>query len=302
MGIVRGEVKLLMREGNREKFSGKILTIGRQDIHVSFKTLVKCSKQMNFQLGDNVEFKLSLNDFHKSQSFIRDDSFFESLGFDTVESIDYSSFEGSTIVHDLNTDIPGEYREKYDCIFDGGTSEHVFNFPKLFENYFKMLKTGGRLISVLPCSNFVDHGFYMFSPTLFYDYFTANRWEIVEILIVKHMPNLNNTEIWDVFKYEPGCLNDFSEGALNNAAYSNCIIVRKTGESTHNAHVQQRTFTRLWESKSQDSHESNRFGHTIRRKLSKSLPLGVKRVLYYLYKKMKRKIPLQYHLERIGRF
>jgi hypothetical protein len=37
-----------------------------------------------------------------------------------------------------------------------------------------MLKVGGRLIIMVPASNSIDHGFYSFSPTLFFDYFADN--------------------------------------------------------------------------------------------------------------------------------
>lgn len=42
-----------------------------------------------------------------------------------------------------------------------------------------MLKKGGHLLIAVPCSNMIDHGFYTFSPTLFYDYFGCNHFKIL---------------------------------------------------------------------------------------------------------------------------
>ena len=42
-----------------------------------------------------------------------------------------------------------------------------------------MLKKGGHLLIAVPCSNMIDHGFYSFSPTLFYDYFSCNHFKIL---------------------------------------------------------------------------------------------------------------------------
>ncbi len=39
-----------------------------------------------------------------------------------------------------------------------------------------MLKTGGNIILIHPCSNSIDHGFYSFSPTLYFDYFKGNSF------------------------------------------------------------------------------------------------------------------------------
>src|ERR1043166_8363609 len=51
------------------------------------------------------------------------------LGAKNASAMDVSDFEGATVLHDLNQPIPPELEERFDVVIDGGTLEHVFNFP-----------------------------------------------------------------------------------------------------------------------------------------------------------------------------
>ncbi|MDR1149764.1 MAG: class I SAM-dependent methyltransferase, partial [Spirochaetaceae bacterium] len=85
---------------------------------------------------------------------------FKHFGAVTVDSIDYSDYEGASIVHDMNLPVPGHLKEKYDCVWDGGALEHVFNYPTAIKNCMDMVKIGGHLILETPCNNQCGHGFY----------------------------------------------------------------------------------------------------------------------------------------------
>jgi 2-polyprenyl-3-methyl-5-hydroxy-6-metoxy-1,4-benzoquinol methylase len=67
-----------------------------------------------------------------------------------VEAVDNSGYEGAALVHDLNRPIPKGWEERYDTIVDGGTLEHVFNFPQALANCMRMVRTGGRLFLFTP--------------------------------------------------------------------------------------------------------------------------------------------------------
>ena len=49
-----------------------------------------------------------------------------------------------------------------------GKSWHVFNIPVALRSCMEMVKPGGRFILVTPANNFCGHGFYQFSPELFF--------------------------------------------------------------------------------------------------------------------------------------
>ena len=110
---------------------------------------------------------------------INDSLVFDALGFEHIDYIDASGYQGANIIHDLNdTNLPEEMINKYDFILDAGTMEHVFNFGNVLENIFKMLKVGGTFFFDVPTFYGFNHGFYNFSPCVFYEYFLANNYEI----------------------------------------------------------------------------------------------------------------------------
>jgi SAM-dependent methyltransferase len=90
------------------------------------------------------------------------------LGTRDLVSIDNSNYQHASILHDLNKPIETGLEEKFDVVIDGGTLEHVFNFPVAIANCMRMLRVGGRLFLFTPCNNQLGHGFYQFSPELFY--------------------------------------------------------------------------------------------------------------------------------------
>ena len=312
MGVARAIVKLLMREGNREAFSGNVLTAGRQDVYATADTLRKWAKEMNFKLKPGVEIQLSDNDEFRKKGYISDKTLFLSLGFDKVDSIDYSSHEQCTIVHDLNDNVPDEYHNKYDLIFDGGTSEHIFNFPKTLDNFNTMCKVGGRIIHALPSSNHVDHGLYLFSPTLFVDYYSSNKWNIIDILFFRYVPSSHIpkyfTRRWNIYSYAPDSLYGWIFGGYKGM-YGIVSITQKTNMSTFDASVQQRGFLKKLNIASNKDEMTPEMKDLLNKKtflqkalMSKILTPKLRDIIRPLYYKVACKIPLKYHLKLVARY
>jgi SAM-dependent methyltransferase len=114
------------------------------------------------------------------------DPLFLALGAQKVVAMDFSAYEGAGLVHDLNEPVPLAWHQQYDLIFDGGTLEHIFSFPTAIRNCMQLLKPGGRFVSVASANNWCGHGFYQFSPELFYRIFTpANGFSIVEMYMAE---------------------------------------------------------------------------------------------------------------------
>lgn len=61
--------------------------------------------------------------------------------------------------------------------------EHCFNPPQVMMNAVALAKAGGIVIHHVPTNNWVDHGFYQFSPTLFFDFYGANGFTDMEMKI-----------------------------------------------------------------------------------------------------------------------
>lgn len=301
MGIARAMIKLLMREGNQERFLGHVLTIGRQNISpTTIHDLERLAKEMNFKLRPFSE-DVPFDNKAAKNSPITDNILFFSLGFNGIDSIDYSDFEQCTITHDLNTDVPTNLYDKYDLIFDGGSTEHIFNVPKALENYHKALKVRGRIIHALPSNGLVDHGFYMFSPTLLWDYYSANKWEIKESLFYRH-PREADAGLWDIYHYSPHCLDMLSYLNLSKSRYAIFFVVKKTDKSTFDASVQQKFYLEVW--KGGLNTESVKFKkfYSWKKKIVNLLPERLKLILRPLYLYIFSKIPLRCFLKMVGRY
>ena len=88
------------------------------------------------------------NQFDKSHFEKRgysDDIIKSYLGIKNLRIVDYSDYEGADIVTDLNHPIKKELYNNFDALIDGGSIEHIFNFPNAIKNYMKMVKVGGSI-------------------------------------------------------------------------------------------------------------------------------------------------------------
>jgi len=239
MGISRDCVKLLIQEALRRPFEGRILTLGKQDVFIHETELKKIADEFQFNLFpckeiDPLAHKLNA----RKNGFISDKFLLSSLGFSEVRSLDYSNYENADYLFDLNQPQPLLHLvDSFDFILDGGTLEHVFHLPNALTNIFEMVRTNGRIFHVAPSSNHIDHGFYMFSPTLFWDFYHANNFDINRFQLLRHKPS--KAAPTTVYSYKSGCLNNVSYGGLDNAMYAIHCVVTKTSQSSSDAIFQQ---------------------------------------------------------------
>jgi hypothetical protein len=97
------------------------------------------------------------------------------LGYEQVESMDFSEYEGCSLTHDLNVPVPDAWHGGYDVVFDGGTLEHVFHFPNAIANAMQLVREGGHFVTCTTSNNYNGHGFFQFSPELFCRIFEASN-------------------------------------------------------------------------------------------------------------------------------
>lgn len=239
MGISKGTAKLLLNEQSKREFSGSILQLGRQTFYFSEQEFSQWAEKMNTELADSDE-------KHPKDEIISDTLFFKLLGFEEVFSADYSNYENPDFIFDLNNPVPEEYHNRFDVIYDGGTMEHCFNTFQVLKNIHLMLKRGGRVIHSSPSNNHVDHGFYMFSPTLFADYYNANSWKVHTLNIFKYTRG-HIYEPWLIYDYTPGCLEFYAFGGFNDDKLLGIwSICEKTGSSTKDVIPSQGFYTKTW--------------------------------------------------------
>src|SRR5437763_2766890 len=184
MGLPPAALRLLLATCRNEPFTGSVLTLGKQDTWITAPPLRKAAASFGVELAD-VPLTVSPKPIFARHHYLTDESILRALGFADYHSMDLSAYESADIIHDLNSpDVPAALVDRFDTIIDGGTLEHVFHLPNALAGIGEMLKVGGRVIHHSPASNWVDHGFYMFSPTLFWDYYNANKFEIGEVRLI----------------------------------------------------------------------------------------------------------------------
>jgi SAM-dependent methyltransferase len=114
----------------------------------------------------------------------------ELLGAQKIDSLDFSDYERATIVHDMNEPVPESLKGKFSCVFDGGTLEHVFDFPQAIKNAMELVAVGGHFLGVAPANNYPGHGFYQFSPELYWRVFSeANGYVVEEVAVCETRRN-----------------------------------------------------------------------------------------------------------------
>jgi hypothetical protein len=112
------------------------------------------------------------------------DEFFRYLGAKEIVSADRSDYEGATLQHDLNKPFPENLRGSFDLVMDGGTLEHIFEFPSALRHCMDLVSVGGHFITITPANQWMGHGFYQFSPELYFRVFHAgNGFRLRKIIL-----------------------------------------------------------------------------------------------------------------------
>lgn len=186
MGITANCVKFLRYSQTQGVNFSTTVMLGRQQLFLSSieRKKILSSVENLHGLPDNGGFAESL---------------FITLGAKTIESMDYSDFEKATLIHNLNDPIPPTQMDKYSVVFDGGTLEHVFNFPVAIKNCMDMLKVGGHFVSITPTNNYSGHGFYQFSPELFFTLFAPlHGFKLKLVAMGVELPSIGITQWYEV--------------------------------------------------------------------------------------------------------
>jgi hypothetical protein len=169
MGLDIASAEFLYSECQRGLKLGRLLVLGRQMAHLYHRDII-----------DRIEAWCGV----RLQNGKPADGFYRALGATQITYLDYSDFEGATLVHDLNQPLPERYHEKFDTVIDGGTMEHVFQYTTALKSCMQAVALEGRIILVTPATNMMGHGFYQFSPELFFRVFSRdNGYELGRILL-----------------------------------------------------------------------------------------------------------------------
>ena len=224
MGIDVHALKFLRYARTHRNF-GKSITIGRQRLYAD-------ERLVGSAISAGSDYK---NDGYCEQLLV---SHFCAT---SVDSIDNSGYENASIIHDMNLRLPSELWRVYDTVIDGGCLEHIYNVPQALENCSLCCKPGGQILHILPANNFCGHGFWQFSPELFFSlYSDQNGYQDTEVFLA----DLKNTSKWFRVKAP-------TDGRRVNTISSAEVyvlvrtVLRNTGRFSHN-NVQQSDYVFGW--------------------------------------------------------
>lgn len=192
MGIESQAIRLLLLAREMGADLGQSLTIGRQDLLVTGPQLKSIFHDFSMEVSAIDAAKLALGRDRFAEPL------FERLGAKTVDSLDASDFEGATIVHDLNEPHDPALDECFSLVFDAGTLEHVFNVPTALRTMMSLVRRQGHLLMALPANNEMGHGFFQFSPDLFFRVLSpANGFELKAMFLAEPFESENWLAIRD---------------------------------------------------------------------------------------------------------
>jgi hypothetical protein len=210
--------------------------IGRQELHLSANALRTNLADFGYFPAANEVNEL----MDKAGGFA--EPLLGALGAIEICSFDSSEYEGASNVHDFNCAIDESFKNRFTAVIDGGTLEHIFNFPVAIKNCMEMVEVGGHFIGITPTNNFLGHGFYQFSPELFFRVFSEpNGFRIIRLIIFEDRPKAAWFEVAD-----PDAIKE--RVSLVNAQQTNLLVLAKKVESVQifTAPPQQSDYVTLW--------------------------------------------------------
>ena len=181
MALDFNSIKFLFWARNLGVSFHRTVTLGRLGLSCTPRSLRQafCDFRFNATPAENARC------FQKSYGAeLYADEFFRLLGVRDLVTVDRSNYEGATLLHDLNDPFPENLHNRFDLVLDGGTLEHIFDYPAAMRNCLKLVSIGGHFITITPANQFMGHGFYQFSPELFFRIFSAeNGFELRKIVL-----------------------------------------------------------------------------------------------------------------------
>jgi hypothetical protein len=148
-----------------------VLEIGAQDVFPNQDDIAEfLARLVGFQRGPETAIDAEL--------------LYKSLGFTVYQCIDADG-RHHALTFDLNKNIVQDHHfvDQFDLVTNFGTTEHVFDQCQVFQNIHAVCAPKGIMIHEVPFHNWLNHGFYNYQPSFFYDLADANHYELLGIYL-----------------------------------------------------------------------------------------------------------------------
>jgi hypothetical protein len=272
MGLVTSRLRLLLQAKKDGVNFNSILTLGHQKININ-------KKKLNYLKN---EFKLNqeiVDDFDTDNRSFNNTFLKRILNVKNLSVMDYSDYQGANILHDLNYPIPETLEESFDVVIDGGTLEHIFNFPVAIENCMKMVRVGGSVFIFSMANNHCGHGFYQFSPELFFRIFDNNNgFETKSIALMRHpFPGAELSERQDCYKVIDPAILKRRNSLVSNSPLGIMVHAIKTKKiKIFRVYPFQSDYSNTWEEYNTSIKHNNFTGNSKLKLIFEKLPKQIK--------------------------
>jgi SAM-dependent methyltransferase len=259
MAISKTAAQLFVRARLSGAKFDRTLVVGRQVLAVSPLTLWRLLHSAGLTEIRAIDWLEGLGEWPAYA-----EPFFRELGAKELKSLDHSDYEHADLIHDLNRPIPASMRERFDVVVDGGSLEHVFDFLQALRNVMEMVSVGGHLLLMTAANGMCGHGFYQFSPELFFRALSEeNGYSVEEMVLVEN--DTVSRRLFGLFPYTVE-LKGRAFAVSDPALVGQRVEVTSTGSTMlfvvarRNASVelfaqppQQSDYSALWEQRSDSS-------------------------------------------------
>jgi hypothetical protein len=197
MAINAPVLELLLKLAAQTRSKKRLICFGYPDMLV---TNAQLAKLCGSDIHNRVQFREdsdSILRWHnlagQIERVVETKNLFSALGID-ADFLDIHASRGVEIVGDLNEPVQAELVGRYDLVYDGGTMEHCFNVGQVMRNIIALGKVGAYIVHINPI-NYYNHGFFNFSPTFYYDFYSQSGNRVVSDFYGVYGPVLNSQMI-----------------------------------------------------------------------------------------------------------
>jgi SAM-dependent methyltransferase len=208
MGIGPFFVDALIREHRFKPLRGDVQIIGRQTVYFTPQQIIDLLAANGIDVtGVDVDtIELDRNTIDRRAKFasvplISDAALFKLFGAGKVVALDRSDYEKAEIIHDLRTPLPASLHGTADLVVDGSTLDNVFTPSIVLQNYSRLLRPGGRMLTFNAFSCYGTP--YAIMPPLWYvDYFVMNRFADCRVYVLVYRDPAVNEFDMNVFNVD----------------------------------------------------------------------------------------------------
>jgi hypothetical protein len=241
MGIGPPIVGALIREHHYKPIRGDVQIIGRQTVYFTPQRILElfAANCIDTAGVDVNAIELDRSTVDRRAKFadvalITDTALFKLFGASRVVALDHSDYEKADIIHDLRTPLPASLHRTADLVVDGSTLDNVFTPSIVLQNYSRLLRPGGRLMTLNAFSSY-STPYVIMPPLWFVDYFVMNRFADCRVYIIVYRETGADDVDINVFNVDLTAVKDAGRGMGRFASPYNMVTLvfaEKDAEST----------------------------------------------------------------------